>query len=139
MRPLSFVLLAFVGLTSASAVYADPLTGLWRLKDSKVELRFQPCSGGVCGVIETSARIQANADARDDRNKDESLRSRRLKGVAMLEGLKPDGHAWKGHVYLPSSGATYSVTVKAVDSNTLSATGCMAPLLCQTSILTRLP
>ena len=104
-----------------------------------MELRFQPCDGATCGVIETSARIQASADARDDKNKDVRLRTRKLKGVSMLEALKPQGDVWKGHVYLPSSGSTYDVTVQSVDANTLSATGCAAPFLCQTSTLVRIP
>ena len=133
------VALTALTMLVASPLRAEPLSGLWKLKDSKVELRFQPCGGATCGVIETSARIQADADARDDKNKDERLRSRKLKGVNMLEDLKSQGGSWKGRVYLPSSGSTYGVTVKSVDANTLSVTGCAAPFLCQTSTLMRQP
>ncbi len=137
MKRQVLALIATVAALAGSSARAQALSGLWQLKGSETVIRFQPCGGALCGVLESSRRIQADPDARDDKNKDERLRSRRLKGLAMLEELKPAGGGWKGRVYRPSSGATYDVTVKQVDASTLSATGCAAPFLCQTYPLIR--
>ena len=139
MKPAALTLVAAVAALVGSTAKADPLNGLWQIKDSQTVVRFQPCGPAVCGVLENSRRIQADADARDDKNKDERLRSRKLKGVVTFEDLKPAGANWKGRVYVPGTGSTYDVTVKLVDANTLRATGCLAPLLCQTSLLIRKP
>jgi uncharacterized protein (DUF2147 family) len=118
---------------------AETLEGVWRLSGTPVELRFTPCDDAVCGLIETSARIQADPNAMDIYNKNPALRTRPLKGATMLDHLRWEGAVWKGRVYLPASGATYGVTVMWVDANTLRAQGCAAPLLCQTSTLLRKP
>ena len=138
MRPAA-ILLTAVACLSGTAALAEPLTGAWQAKGSETVIRFRPCGDAVCGVLESSHRILANPDARDDKNKDERLRSRRLKGLTMLDGLKPAGASWKGRVYMASNGGTYDVTVKPVDANTLSATGCAAPFLCETFALIRKP
>ncbi len=138
MRRFAILLTVTASLTSTAA-HAEPLSGSWLAKGSETVVGFQPCGDAVCGVLQSSHRILANPDARDDKNKDERLRSRRLKGLTMLEGLKPVGPSWKGRVYMASNGGTYDVTVKRVDVNTLSATGCAAPFLCQTFTLVRKP
>ena len=139
MKRLALALLAVTAGLQMSSAHAQALGGLRRLKGSKIELRFQPCAGGVCGVIETSARIQADPDARDDKNKDERLRARKLKGLTMLDDLRPVGASWKGRVYWFPSGSTYDVTLKPAGADTLNATACLAPLLCQTYTLTHKP
>jgi len=135
---------AAAALLNVAPAWADDLTGVWKLDKTPVELRFAPCEDAVCGLIETSARIQVDPDARDINNRDPALRSRRLKGLSMLDQLRPiskgpDATSWRGRVYLPSSGSTYDVTVRRVDVDHLQATGCMAPFLCQTYTLTRRP
>jgi uncharacterized protein (DUF2147 family) len=124
-------------LLNVAPAWAGDLVGVWRLDKTPVELRFAPCEDAVCGLVETSARIQADPDARDIKNPIPALRSRRLKGLAMLDHLRPAATGWKGRVYLPGSGATYDVQVRRVDADHLQATGCMAPLLCQTYTLIR--
>jgi uncharacterized protein (DUF2147 family) len=136
---IAVLALAAAALLSVAQVWADELVGVWKLDKTPVELRFAACEDAVCGLIETSARIQADADARDIKNPVAALQSRRLKGLAMLDHLRPVAKVWKGRVYLPGSGATYDVQVRRVDMDHLQATGCMAPLLCQTYILTRKP
>jgi uncharacterized protein (DUF2147 family) len=131
--------LAMAALLDVAAVRADDLAGVWQLDKTPVELRFGGCDDAICGLVETSARIQADPDARDIKNPVAALRSRRLKGLAMLDHLRPAAKGWKGKVYLPGSGATYDVQVRRVDMDHLQATGCMAPLLCQTYTLTRKP
>lgn len=112
---------------------------MWRVKGSEIELRFVPCGGGACAEIETSKSIKADPDVRDLRNHDPKLRGRRLKGVSMLQDLRPAGDGWKGRVYWPPAGSTYDLTLRPSGPDTLIAKGCAAPLLCQTNTLVRLP
>ena len=133
---LALTVAAALGLPDAAL--ADTLDGVWRIKDSPVEVRFEPCGGASCGVLVTSARIKADPDARDVKNKDAALRTRKLKGLAMFTGLKAQGAAWNGQVYLPGNGGTYGVTIRRLDANTLTAKGCLAPMVCQTNTLVRI-
>jgi uncharacterized protein (DUF2147 family) len=133
------LVLAAAALLNIPPAWADDLAGVWKLDKTPVELRFAPCEEAICGLIEMSARLQADPDARDIKNPIPALRSRRLKGLAMLDQLRPAAKGWKGRVYLPGSGATYDVEVRRLDVDHLTATGCMAPLVCQTFTLTRRP
>ena len=128
-------------LAAAIATATGPPTGRWSLQGSPTVFRFEPCAGATaCGVLESSARIQADADARDVKNRKPSQRSRRLKGLTVFENLQPAGAGvWKGRVYLPGAGTSYAVTVTQTAPDILTAKGCAAPLLCQTSALKRLP
>lgn len=141
MKSAAMTLVRGLALAAAArAATPSPLTGRWVMQGSRTILAFQPCGEATCGVLEASGRLTADPDARDDRNPDPQLRGRRLKGLTTLQALRPDGEGvWKGRVYVNGVGATYAVTVRRVDADTLTAKGCAAPLLCQTSTLKRLP
>ena len=131
---------AGLGAGLATGAVAGPLDGRWAIRGSRTILRLAPCGDASCGVLETSAQIQADPDARDTRNPDPRLRTRRVKGIVTLQDLRPSGASrWDGRTYLPDHGATYRVTVTQVDADTVHARGCAAPFLCQTATLTRLP
>ena len=132
-------LAAILGASLATTALAGPLDGRWAIKGSKTILRLEPCGDASCGVLETSAQIQADPDARDTRNPDPQLRTRRVKGIVNLQDLRPSGAStWNGRTYLPDRGATYRVTVTQINTDTVRAKGCAAPFLCQTVTLTRL-
>ena len=102
--------------------------------------RFEPCDRATCAVMESSGRIVRDPDVRDARNPDTRLRDRPLKGLRALTGLVGTGpRRWRGRLYSPGAGMTYDVKVTAVDADTLTARGCLNPLLCQTDTLKRLP
>ena len=133
-------LVAALGLALAASATAGPLDGRWAIQNSKTILRLAPCGDASCGVLETSAPIQADPDARDTHNPDPQLRTRRLKGMTTLEDLRPAGASrWTGRTYYPDFGRTFRVTVTQLDADTVSARGCAAVVLCQTAKLTRLP
>lgn len=133
-------LAALLAMGVAVGAVAGPLDGRWAIHGSKTILRLSPCGDATCGLLETSAQIQADPDARDTRNPDPQLRTRRVKGIVTLQDLRPSGASrWDGRTYLPDHGATYRVTVTQVDADTVHAKGCAAPFLCQTATLSRLP
>ncbi len=65
----------------ATLAGAETLEGVWRLSGTPVELRFAPCDDAVCGLIETSARIQARSPA---------VGGRSLEGQGLSSGLRRD-------------------------------------------------
>ena len=130
------LILAVAPATTTDAV----LTGTWSVQGSRTVFRFEPCGAAVCATLQSSGRIIRDPDVRDVRNPDPQLRTRRLKGLVALQDLRPtEAGRWKGRVYSPGAGATYTVDVRRIDAGTLTAKGCAAPLLCQTDTLKRLP
>ena len=117
-----------------------PLTGRWQIQGSRTVFQFEPCERATCAVMQSSGRIIRDPDVRDVRNPDSRLRDRPLKGLRALTGLTEAGpRTWKGRLYSPGPGLTYDVTVTQVDADTLTAHGCLTPILCQTDTLKRLP
>ena len=134
------LLIALATAALSSATSSDsPLTGRWEIQGSRTVFQFEPCERATCAVMESSGRIIRDPDVRDVRNPDPRLRDRPLKGMKALTGLVEAGpHIWKGRLYSPGPGLTYDVTVTAVDADTLTAHGCLTPILCQTDTLKRL-
>lgn len=137
-------MLVSLWLAAAAAVASpppggSPLTGRWEIQGTRTVFRFEPCESATCAAMESSGRIIRDPDVRDVRNPDPKLRDRPLKGMRALTGLVEAGpRVWKGRLYSPGPGLTYEVTVTAVDADTLTAHGCLTPVLCQTDTLKRL-
>jgi uncharacterized protein (DUF2147 family) len=140
-KPLLFAATILLLATPILAQASAPApAGRWRLEGAGgVEVVFQPCGSAFCGVLQTNPQIRTNPDATDEKNPDPKLRARKLRGVSTFIDLTPAGDGWKGRVYVPPTGATYAVTLRTKDATTLTATGCILPLLCQTSLLTAVP
>ena len=140
MRPMLPALCLLISLPVPVGAAAAPfdLTGRWSLDgQGGVEVAFQPCGEAVCGLLETNPAIRADPDARDEKNPDPQLRARRLKGLATFTDFRRSNDGWSGKVYVPPTGATYSVTLRRPSASHMSATGCLLPFVCQTSGLTQ--
>ena len=123
---------ALAGATAASA--ATPAVGMWKTPERDGKVEITDCGGGICGRIADGADIRANPDVKDIKNANEALRSRRLKGTPIFEGLTGGPSEWKGKVYNPVDGKTYSGSVTLTDSNTLKLKGCVFVPLCKTQV-----
>ena len=122
----------------AFAYAATPAVGMWRTPERDGKVEITDCGGGICGRIADGADIRANPDVRDLKNADAALRTRRLKGTAIFEGLMGGPQAWKGKVYNPVDGKTYSGSVTLTDADTLKLTGCVFVPFCKTQVWHRL-
>jgi uncharacterized protein (DUF2147 family) len=59
-------------------------------------------------------------------------------GLSILIGMKPAGDGtWKGAIYNPDDGKTYSATVRQ-SGDKLKVQGCVASILCKTNTFVRL-
>jgi uncharacterized protein (DUF2147 family) len=117
-----------------AAFAAEPITGRWVTAEKDAVVAIAPCGKALCGRIERFlvAPPQGN-DQRDVNNPDAAKRTRKLIGTAILFGLTADGDAWRGQVYDPKKGKTYSAKVRRRPDGTLEMKGCVGPF-CQTQV-----
>jgi len=120
-----------------AAFAAEPITGRWVTGEKDAVVAIAKCGAALCGRIEKFLvpPPQGN-DQRDVNNPDAAKRSRRLIGTAILFGLTADGDVWKGQVYDPKKGKTYTAYVRRKPDGTLEMKGCVGPF-CQAQVWRR--
>ncbi len=109
--------------------------GIWKTEkkgeESKTaDVEIKPCQANpekLCGkIVDIEQRIDPETllPKLDKKNKDKSLRSRAIIGLAMLEGFSPKKDYYSGGtIYSPKTGKTYNATLKLKNKNTLEVTG----------------
>lgn len=119
------------------AAASQPITGRWVTGEKDAVVGIARCGKALCGRIERFLIAPAGGnDQRDVNNSDPAKRSRKLIGTPVLIGLTADGSAWRGEVYDPKSGRTYTSEVRRKDPATLEVKGCFGPI-CQTQVWKR--
>ncbi|WP_170233761.1 DUF2147 domain-containing protein [Novosphingobium sediminis] len=116
-----------------AAEQASPY-GTWRTPERGGLVEVSQCDGGLCGKILGGAPGAAPEDRLDRNNKNPALRGRPLLGMYIFRGLKPAGGSWKGSIYNPNDGGTYSATVSLKAPGTLEVKGCVVWPLCKTQV-----
>ena len=137
MKPLRLVLFLAALAAAAPLAAAEPIDGTWTTAEKSGQVRIGDCGGTRCGRL-TKFLITPpqGADQRDVKNPDPALRARKVLGIAILSGFKPDGAVWRGTIYDPKSGRSYRSIVKRRDPSTLEVKGCLGPF-CQTQVWRR--
>jgi uncharacterized protein (DUF2147 family) len=115
--------------------------GTWSMSNGKVTVKVSNCGSNLCarivGLAEPISKIDGKPKV-DRENPDPGKRKRPLMGLSILIGMKPAGDGeWKGAIYNPDDGKTYSATVRH-SGNTMKVKGCVAGILCKTNTFTRL-
>lgn len=136
-------------MTSTEAAAADP-TGIWRKADQgerpgKIEV-FR-CGSGKRYICAKIVWLQNPLDSsgkplRDVRNENSSQRGRAILGLPIINGMAPTGaNQWKGSIYNPEDGNTYSATLTMVSNSQITLRGCKGWILCgeRTWLRTSLP
>ena len=114
----------------AGAAPASP-AGDWLTGGGQSIVRFSPCGAGWCGQIDRVLRPEPGAPARDVNNPAPSLRSRTIEGMRSIELNRVAGDRWKGTIYDPRSGKTYTAQVRRLVGSQLEVQGCLA-IFCRT-------
>lgn len=127
-----------VGMAAAAAATplaaAEPITGRWVTAEKDAVVNIAKCGKALCGTIERFLILpKGGKDQRDVNNSDPAKRQRRLIGTPILTGLTLDSQLWRGQVYDPKTGRTYTSEVRRKDAGTLEVKGCFGPL-CQTQV-----
>lgn len=120
---------------------ALPLPGHWRFEETGEILEMFSCGSRTCARI--AALAPGEVQTRDTRNPFETLRSRRLCGLTVIQGLRPDGERrWKrGEAYSPEDGHTYDLRITQLTEDRISMRAAIRdfPLIAQTYFLERVP
>lgn len=128
---------AIVPLSATSANAADP-TGYWR----KAEQGKRPAKQQIyrCGsraicvkIVWLKNPLDSNGKPLHDvRNSNPKLRGRTIEGLQIVRGMaQVSGNQWKGNIYNPEDGNTYSATITMVSKNKLILKGCKASIFCR--------
>lgn len=133
MRNAGLALALGVAMT-APAFAVEPIAGRWVTAEKDAVIAIRKCGKSLCGTIEKFLIPPPGGnDQRDVNNADPAKRQRKLIGTAILSGLTADADAWRGQVYDPKSGRTYTSEVRRKGDGTLVVKGCFGPL-CQTQV-----
>ncbi len=120
---------------AAPALAANP-DGIWSMSNGKVTVRVSDCGSNLCakivGLKEPISKIDGKPKV-DRENPSAGKRTRPLIGLSILINMKPAGDGlWKGAIYNPDDGKTYSATV-VHDGKTMKVKGCVASVFCKTN------
>lgn len=120
--------------------FAATPVGLWYAEGGAAQVEIRACGDPLCGRIVwlRSPLDETGCELRDRSNDDASLRDRPLLGLEILQGLKPadaGGKVWTdGTIYDPTSGKTYTCTLRVEGDNQLNLRGYVGiPLLGRTT------
>jgi len=136
------ILLAAIGLVlPARSVAATPV-GLWYAEGGAAQVAIEACGNELCGRVVwlRSPLDEDGCDLRDRHNPDPTLRSRRVMGLEVLQGLKPrpKGSWVSGSIYDPATGNTYTCHLVLDGDDRLRLRGYVGiPLLGRTTTWTR--
>lgn len=123
------LLLVFIGVfgfsfsqLNAQNVQADDILGVWLNEDKDAHVEIYKESGKYFGKIvwlQQPNEDNATTPNLDDKNQDESLRSRPVMGLQLLTNFVFDGDdEWEdGKIYDPKSGKTYSCYIEFHDDD----------------------
>lgn len=127
MQHLSFLLfLPFFLLPLLSSAQAEAVLGKWETDGGLSHIEIYQKGAAYYGKIVWLKEPKDNGvDKKDDKNPDERLRSRPIKGLELLKDfIYAGGNKWKnGKVYDPESGKIYSCQMTLSQPNVLEVRG----------------
>jgi len=124
-------------LVAVPLAAAEPVAGAWVTASGDGVVEIGPCGTTVCGRLARFLVVPPQgAGQRDVNNPNPALRSRKLLGLPILTGFKPDGQVWRGTIYDPKSGKSYRSVLKRTSGDRLEVKGCIGPF-CQTQVWRR--
>ncbi len=134
MRTKAVALSLALAMLASPAQAAEPITGRWVTAEKDAVVAIGKCGKAQCGTIERFLILpKGGKDQRDINNSDPAKRTRKLIGTAILTGLVAEQGVWRGQVYDPKTGRSYTSEVRRKDAGTLEVKGCVGPF-CQTQV-----
>jgi uncharacterized protein (DUF2147 family) len=113
-------------LALKDAAFAGDIFGVWATQKNNGRVRIEACGQAVCGRVIDGNQLRSNPDQTDVNNPDPAKRTRRVKGLMILEGYSGGPPQWQGgSVYDPQTGdETRNSTLTLVAPDTLRVEGC---------------
>jgi uncharacterized protein (DUF2147 family) len=138
MRRLSFVCLCAATLATVPAAAAGGIYGMWATEKNNGRVLIEPCGGALCGRVVDGNQLRANPDQTDVHNPDPARRTRRVKGLMILQGYSGGPPQWRGgSIYDPQTGdQSHNSSLTLVAPDTLQVRGCRL-FFCRSETWTR--
>lgn len=133
MKALASALLLAAPLPLATAVAQQPAlsAGTWRNPANSVHIEARPCGDDMCGVV-VWANDKAVADAR--KGSPDPLVGAQL----FRDFVEEEPGIWRGRVFVPDIGQSFTGRVTVLDHNRLEARGCLVGRVgCRSQIWSR--
>ncbi|MEM7191859.1 MAG: DUF2147 domain-containing protein [Pseudomonadota bacterium] len=134
---------AFLTAGATSAAAGDP-TGYWRKANQgehPAKMQLYRCGGrNICVKIVwlKNPRDSKGRVLQDVRNVNPAMRGRTIEGMHIIRKMpQVSSNQWKGTVYNPEDGKTYSATVTLASSSKVVLKGCVARFLCREQVWLR--
>jgi uncharacterized protein (DUF2147 family) len=123
----SATLLLSASVAAAMAGQLDP-SGVWLTQAGDAKVAVSRCGAGICGRIiwlrDPIDRATGKPQV-DDKNPNPSLAKRRIIGLQILIGMKPQNdNSWSGRIYNADDGKTYASSISLQNVTTLKIGGC---------------
>ena len=135
MKAATIALAALTTAIALPAYAAQPVIGRWATVEAKAIVHIAQCGKSLCGKIEKILKPTPGRPNTDVENADPALRSRPLVGLPLLTGFGDAGSHWKGTIYDPESGKSYTSKISRNADGTLKVQGCIA-FFCKTQTWT---
>lgn len=114
-----------------AAERAEHSFGVWRNPQNSVHVRAEPCGERMCGVV-VWANDKAKADAA--RGGTERLEGEKL----FRDFTRASAGQWRGKVFVPDIGKTFSGTIRVIDATHAEGKGCLVGRVgCKAQVWTR--
>ena len=115
---LPLVAAAILQGQAAPAQAPDRSIGVWGNPQNSVHVRSDHCGTSMCGTV-VWANDKAKADAKKGGTPD-------IIGLQLFRDFSRDKNGeWRGKVFVPDIHKTFHSTIKIIDENTLTGTGCL--------------
>ena len=134
MRKVFMITAAGAALLMAGAGVAQAagVEGVWRTERGW-QVQIYKCGTGLCG------KVVGGTTMKDVHNPNPSLRKRSVVGIDIMRGMRKDGKRYKGKLYNPRDGKTYTGTIEPLSANKLKLSGCvLGGLICKSQTWTRI-
>jgi len=124
--------LATLSAGSAMAAGKSRSFGLWSNPKGSVHVRATPCGKRMCGVV-----VWANDKAKADAARGGVPQ---LVGETLFRDFAREGpDRWRGKVFVPDIGKTFSGTITMLDEDRIEGKGCLiGGIGCKSQIWTRI-
>ena len=130
---LAMLSLSLAAPMAAEATVSGPPTGNWMNPKGTVEVNTRACGANLCGRV-VWASPKAMKDARDGGTPN-------LIGTELLRDYRAAGSdKWRGTIFVPDMGKSFSSKMVELGSNSLQVSGCMiGGLICRKQVWHRAP
>ncbi len=119
-------------MAAVPVAQAAELEGLWRTPKGW-QVKIYKCGGGWCG------RVMGGTTMRDAHNPNPALRKRRVVGIDLFRGMRKQGKRYRGSLYNPKDGKTYTGTIEPLSTHKLKLSGCiLGGIICKGQTWTRI-